>query len=956
MNSTIETLNHFGGQFLHFAWPMFWQSSLVIVCVFALDVLLPRKIRASIRYALWMAVLVKLLLPPTLALPTGAAWWLTHTKPAPQAPVAPHYVVTYNKTESHAFAAQQTFPIPNPAAATLNAAGWSLITSISVSTFLLLCLFLNWRRVSQKVRGAETSHELAGTLETARRLAGLHTRVGLKIVEGRMSPAVCGLIKPVILLPRTLLDNISASQLRAVLIHELFHLRRKDVWVNCAQALLQIAYWWHPLLWIANARIRRLREEAVDDAVMLALREDSETYAPTLLAVAKLAFQRPLMSLGLVGIMESRSALRQRIERLVNFHAPRRVGLTFASLFGVVVFSAIALPMGEAPAPSAKPAPSIAAPAQPQSAAPITKSDIVLINAQIYQMRAADFETLTSTLTLNPGLEKSSPWWSASPQKFSELINKLKTSGLEPISRPRIQTSSGVPATLYVGDATNSMEFACTPLVKDGTVNLAIQGTVVDTPATGAITNQFNANASAENHGGIVLRSGNVPGSDSTNGIAVVIGVQIVMDSSAKNTTAMTFKLGTGVREQRLKTMLAEVGVKTPPTSILLLSNGTLLARGTGEQLALINSVVQKLQGYAIAGNVSTPTMDSASTQLYSRQFKVDPNTFLSSLERMDHARSNSVKTTNSSVVASAMVRKFMVDLLGIDLNSPAGKSVFFNDRNGLLLARATKTELDAIEQALNSLNCALPQINITAQFVEMPEAFFTNATRNPLPAGMTNGTGILTAAEFTTLIQRFQNQSGVDVMTMPNVTTLAGRQAQTSAGVYVPIITNSARFADTSNPLIASAMQRGELQTGPVLDVMPDLLSDGYTIDLGTIASVREFLGYVNATKLSPQFTTNSTGEQVPAMRFSANLARNYLYEGQTQVLMLKPEQVLFGAPDKKRDALVSEYIRQVEKRNGRKILVVFVTPTLIDPAAKRVYWEEDLPAASNEFPKPKR
>ena len=130
---------------------------------------------------------------------------------------------------------------------------------------------------------------------------------------------MCGLFRPVILLPRSLAEQLPPAQLRAVLLHELFHLRRGDVWVNCAQALLQIVYWWHPLLWLANARIRRVREEAVDDAVMLALKEDAETYAPTLLEVAKLALHRPLASLGLVGILESRSSLRQRIERLHGF-------------------------------------------------------------------------------------------------------------------------------------------------------------------------------------------------------------------------------------------------------------------------------------------------------------------------------------------------------------------------------------------------------------------------------------------------------------------------------------------------------------------------------------------------------------------------------------------------------------------------------------------------------------
>ena len=174
--------------------------------------------------------------------------------------------------------------------------------------------------------------------------------IRLRLTDHPQSPAVCGLFRPVILLPRSLAEHLPPAQLRAVLLHELLHLRRGDVWVNCAQALLQIAYWWHPLLWLANARIRRVREEAVDDAVMLALNEDAETYAPTLLEVAKLALHRPLASLGLVGILESRSSLRQRIERLMDFRPPRKAGLTLGSALAVLGFAALAVPMGEAPA------------------------------------------------------------------------------------------------------------------------------------------------------------------------------------------------------------------------------------------------------------------------------------------------------------------------------------------------------------------------------------------------------------------------------------------------------------------------------------------------------------------------------------------------------------------------------------------------------------------------------
>ena len=134
-------------------------------------------------------------------------------------------------------------------------------------------------------------------------------------------------------------------------MHELIHLRRGDLWLNLLQTLLQILYWWHPLLWLANARIRRTREEAVDDAVMLNLRDEAETYAPTLIEVAKLSLSPPLSTMGLVGILESQSSLARRIERLIDFHPPRKSGLTLGSLASVTAFAALALPMGQAPAP-----------------------------------------------------------------------------------------------------------------------------------------------------------------------------------------------------------------------------------------------------------------------------------------------------------------------------------------------------------------------------------------------------------------------------------------------------------------------------------------------------------------------------------------------------------------------------------------------------------------------------
>jgi lipopolysaccharide transport protein LptA len=383
MNSIIESLNLRGEHVPGFAGPMLLQSTILILALFTLDFILRRKIRASIRYALWLVLLVKLLLPPSLALPTGLAWWVRSSEPPAKPPVTKALLVTYGVAMPQPpgpMGAVKVLP-PTPK---LSGLAWALLGSACVSAGLFAWLLFRWRQVARQVRAAApASHSLLRIIQEAQDAAGLRGSVEVRVTGQAMSPAVCGLFHPVVVLPRSLVDNLPAGQLRAVLLHELIHLRRGDVWVNCAQSLLQLVYWWHPLVWLANTRIRRVREEAVDDAVMVALRHEAETYAPTLLEVAKLAFNRPLASLGLVGILESKSALRQRIERLMNFRPPRRAGLSVVSLLGIAAFTALTVPMGRAQAPQS-PADGNREPLRDQSPAVIASERVFNMKSNVY--------------------------------------------------------------------------------------------------------------------------------------------------------------------------------------------------------------------------------------------------------------------------------------------------------------------------------------------------------------------------------------------------------------------------------------------------------------------------------------------------------------------------------------------------------------------------------------------
>src|SRR5947208_3129247 len=79
----------------------------------------------------------------------------------------------------------------------------------------------------------------------------------------------------------------------------------------------------------------------------------------------------------------------------------------------------------------------------------------------------------------------------------------------------------------------------------------------------------------------------------------------------------------------------------------------------------------------------------------------------------------SSKSPTNLLETVSVIVGTFF-ETLGVDLASP--KSVFFNDREGTLLVRASLQDLDIIEQAMQALNVAPPQVNIKAKFVEVTQ------------------------------------------------------------------------------------------------------------------------------------------------------------------------------------------------------------------------------------------
>jgi len=895
MHSFIESTNQWGANFLKFAWPMLWQSSLLITALFALEFLFLRKLRASIRYALWLVVLVKLCVPPTLALPTSPAWWLHQTPPPVVAKPAMHYTVTYDSVPLPSIP-QTPLPVFVPPTPVINLTAWLLISCVSISSALFLWLLVRWWQITRQDHRAKSSGRLTALVDEAQKIVGTKFKVQAKLTTNTMSPAVCGLFRPVILIPQSLTDNFSDEQLRAVLLHELIHLRRRDVWVNFLQALLQIFYWWHPLVWLANARIRRVREEAVDDAVMLALRDQADSYAPTLLEVAKLALNRPLASLGLVGIMESRHALRQRIERLVDFHPPRHAGVTLVSLLGILAFTAVAVPMGSAPGL-----------AENQTLPVLAVPPVVAV-----QNTNADTTTVTGILT-NPN--------------FSEVMRALQQrTRAESLAEPEVTTMSS-----YRGINTMTM------------INLRV-------PIS-------NTNISQSVQGGRqeIVRMLSVIRLERVAFIATPL--QEVLrylsqqakqrDPEGKGINFMINNLSDGTNE-----------VAILPITVNLTSTNLTL----GDVLDTIVLTAEKpikysIQDFGIVFAEESPADIAATNTLFTRTFRVDLTTLRAGLESVCSFHGIPTFTNTLAFSPSEMASNFFT-WLGVNWESPKGKAVFYIDRTGVLIVKATESDLDTIERAIQALSLVAPQIHIKARFLEVPMGTvasfgsFLNLTNSTTTNQFT---GILNETNAKMILKALESRDDVETLAEPEVTTTSGRHTQMRGTQVITVVTNFAWQESLSNRWGAVYPQMGQFETGPVLDLVPYILADGYTINLTIIPSLTEFWGYATPPNI-PNVVGANDRVQLPVIlpQFSTRqmMANLNLWDGQTVVVGgMSVKSIVKGSTPVLGSVPLLGRMFHRQHTNETEILV-FVTAEIVDPAGKRVHSDDDLPFAQKGAP----
>ena len=261
----IEQINNLAANWWGWMWPMFWQVGLLVVLIGLVDLLLRRRVWPQVRYALWLLVLVKLVVPPSLALPTSLtsgfgplAWGIVQHQPlAEQTETASVdqgvgivagpavNVEAMAGMEPPMAAVQEAMPMdaaamnpePRVAADPADAAGAAIswqgyamlgwLVGVLILTGWLAARFWQLRH-GQLARAASGEKPqwfeelLAETAKTLR--LGRLPKVVLSPTT--VSPAVFGVFRPVLPIPVEDINRLSRIEIEHVLLHELAHIKR----------------------------------------------------------------------------------------------------------------------------------------------------------------------------------------------------------------------------------------------------------------------------------------------------------------------------------------------------------------------------------------------------------------------------------------------------------------------------------------------------------------------------------------------------------------------------------------------------------------------------------------------------------------------------------------------------------------------------------------------------------
>ncbi|MFD2330854.1 M56 family metallopeptidase [Cohnella sp. GCM10020058] len=352
-------------------------SAVIVLLLLFVRRLFHLRLKPAIIYLLWLLVLIKLLVPVGPSSPislfnlipqtVGSPWTMEPSnladpfglvqnregsQPQPLASAAPasNSDLDVGLHEGHPSLDSSVTPLTDSTSAN-GASRWSGILTAGAFIWLagLALLGIQYLIVTlvfrKRVRHARPVHdeEMLSAVRACSEKLGIKHTVPVYEAAGIHSPCIYGTVKPRIYLPEDIRVIADSRQLTHILLHELTHHKRKDLWLNALWTLAVWLHWFNPLVWLARRKMAADREVACDAVVLEALGEkESASYGLTLLMLSRLFSRSSSMRANLPHFINNNNETKRRVTMIAKFKQGSSK-LSVMAILSILILSAILL-------------------------------------------------------------------------------------------------------------------------------------------------------------------------------------------------------------------------------------------------------------------------------------------------------------------------------------------------------------------------------------------------------------------------------------------------------------------------------------------------------------------------------------------------------------------------------------------------------------------------------------
>jgi hypothetical protein len=294
----------------------------------------------------------------------------------------------------------------------------------------------------------------------------------------------------------------------------------------------------------------------------------------------------------------------------------------------------------------------------------------------------------------------------------------------------------------------------------------------------------------------------------------------------------------------------------------------------------------------------------------------------------------------NRMELAHQAMRKWFANA-GVELDPNQGKSIFYNDRAGIVWARATPEELDSLESAIRELMWQPPQVNLKIRWVETSEPLEVMRLNTNLPniflgdGKISELSGTFNRTQSYHFFQRLRTDPKFRLVNEGQVTTLTDRQAQIQALDVNTVVTgirtraHQPPWSHDDKSTNASYILSQAVPLGPVIDLLPSVEPDGWHIKVRAMATLSELAGYIPGPEIPNEANSQESPTTLPLPK--------YLIRQLTNDFVLRDSETFyFGS----RHSI--ERVRQPDgtftttdiTAQQTNHLIIFITAMILDPS----------------------